>query len=281
VTDRHVPPHSPEGSDIFTRLGEDAADRLERHWRTVVGLVVVLLALGGAWALYDHRQEAREAAAQAELAKISDLYPGSGGTVPESSIRDAATRYESLLKDAPAGSARYTARLYLASAYEALDQKNQARAAYEALLKAPPIFAGPARMRLAYLALDEGDPKAASAAFDRVIADAPGLAPQASFELGRMAEAADDKDAAVAAYRNVAKAYPAAPQASEAKARLKALGVELEPAPPTPPAAPVAEGEKAAPAEPAAPANAPAPPASDPPAAVPVPAPAPAEGKAP
>jgi len=280
VTDQ-PPHHHPEGSDAFTRWGEGAAGLLETHWRKIVGVVAVVLALAGAWALHARSREAAELEAQERLAKITAVYPGGGGNIPESSIRDAVSRYEAFLKDAPDGAARDTARLYLASAYEALDQKNQARAAYEALLKAPPIFAGPARMRLAYLALEEGDPKAASAAFDRVIADAPGLAPQASFELGRMAEAADDKDAAVAAYRNVAKAYPAAPQASEAKARLKALGVELEPAPPTPPAAPVAEGEKAAPAEPAAPANAPAPPASDPPAAVPVPAPAPAEGKAP
>jgi len=263
VTDRHAPHHAPEGADRFTRWGDDAVGVLEQHWRRILAVVLVAVALGAAWAVASHRREAAESAAQERVAKIAATFPGDGANVPESVIRDAADRYEALLKDAPRGTARNTAQLYVGQAYEALGQKNQARSAYESLLSAPPVFSGPARMRLAYLAMAEGDPKAAGAAFAKVVEEAPGLAPVAAFELGRLAEGQDQKDAAIAAYRNVAATYPDTPQASEAKARLKALGVEPEPAPPAPPeAAPAegkpAEGPAAAPAE-ASPAQAPAP----------------------
>lgn len=270
MTDRHAPPHAPEGPDRFTRWGEDAAGLLERHWRRILAVVLVTVALGAAWAVQSHRREAAEAAAQEGVAKIADLFPGGGGNIPESVIHDAAERYQALLKDAPKGPARDTAQLFLGEAYEALGQRNQARAAYEALRSAPPVFSGPARMRLAYLALAEGDPQAAGAAFTQVVETSPGLAPQAAFELGRLAEGQGRKEAAVAAYRQVTQAYPNAPQASEAKARLTALGVEPEPAPPAP--APAEAPEAGAP--PSAPAEAP----PEAPAQTPAEAPAPAGG---
>jgi len=272
VTDQ-PPHHHPEGSDAFTRWGEGAAGLLETHWRKIVGVVAVVLALAGAWALHARSREAAELEAQERLAKITAVYPGGGGNIPESSIRDAVSRYEAFLKDAPDGAARDTARLYLGTAYTALGERNQARATFRALLNAPQAFAGPARLRLAYLALADGDRQAAARAFDDVIAYAPALAPQAGLELGRMVEQEGDNEAAIAAYRKVAEIYKGTPQASEAKTRLKALGVDLEPVPPEPVTTVEPGGGEA-----------PAPPAAEAPAAVPAETPAesaPAEGKAP
>lgn len=270
MTDRHAPPHAPEGPDRFTRWGEDATGLLERHWRRIVAVVLVLMALGAAWAVQSHRRETAEMAAQERVARIADSFPGNGGNVPASVIQDAAGRYEAVLKDAPRGAARNTARLFAGEAYEALGQPDRARAAYEALLSAPAVFSGPARMRLAYLALAEGDDKAAGAGFSKVVEAVPGLAPQAAFELGRLAEGRDLKDAAIAAYRQVTASYPSSPQAAEAKARLKALGVEPEPAPPAA-EAPASEAPVSAPAEAPAPADTGA--AEDTPAPAPEPGP--------
>jgi tetratricopeptide (TPR) repeat protein len=233
VTDRHGPPHIPDDGDRFTRWGEDATSLLEVHWRRLLGAALVLFVLGGTWVVYDRHRDTRETEAQAEVARIADLFPGAvGSNVPASSIRDAAGRYEAFLKDAPSGPARFTAQLYLAQAYEAVGEADQARTAYEALQKAPRPFSGPARLRLAYLALAQGDTRGASAAFEQVVADDPGLAPQAAFELGRVAEQLDQTEVAIAAYRKVSEQYGSAPQAAEAQARIRALGGEPEtPAP--------------------------------------------------
>lgn len=229
MTDRHGPHHTPEEDDRFTRWGEEATGVLETHWRKLVGGLVLCIALGGAWAAYDHNRNTREMAAQAQVAQIVDLYPGdSPGAIPESSIRAAATRYETFLKDAPEGPARFIAQLYVAQAYDALGEGPRARASYEALQEAPAPFSGPARLRLAYLALTEGDTQRASAAFEAVAANDPGLAPQAALELGRLAEQAGQPELAIAAYRKVSERFPAAPQAAEAQARVRALGGEPE-----------------------------------------------------
>jgi tetratricopeptide (TPR) repeat protein len=233
VTDRHGPPHIPDDGDRFTRWGEDATSLLEAHWRRLLGAAVVLFVLGGTWVVYDRHRGTREAEAQAEVAHIADQFPGAlGSNVPESSIRDAAGRYEAFLKDAPSGPARFTAQLYLAQAHEAVGEMDKARTAYEALQNAPRPFSGPARLRLAYLALSQGDTQGASAAFEKVVADDPGLAPQAALELGRVAEQLGQTDAAIAAYRNVSEQFGSTPQAAEAQARIRALGGEPEtPAP--------------------------------------------------
>lgn len=243
-----VHPHGPDAPDRFTRWGEDAGIWLEDHWRRLVGALVLLVLVGSGWAWYDHSRNAALSAARARVAEIATQFPGSGGDVPETAIRSALSRYETFLKGAPRNSTPYwTARLYLAQAHDALGEFDAARTAYEAVAGGPAVFAGPARMRLAYLAAARGDLKAAGVEFAKVVDRYPGLAPQAGLEQGRLAEAADRKDLAIAAYQLVSEHFPDTPQASEAEVRLKALGVVSEPAP-APEAAPAPEKGAAPPA---------------------------------
>jgi predicted negative regulator of RcsB-dependent stress response len=276
MTDPAHPHHHPDAPDRFTRWGEDAGAWLEDHWRRALGVTVLLVLVGTGWAWYDHSRNVALSAARARVAEIATQFPGDGDDVPETAIRSALSRYETFLKTAPRNSTPYwTARLYLAEAHDALGEADAARAAYEEVLKGPVVFAGPARMRLAYMAVAAGDTQAAGTAFDKIVERYPGLAPQAALEQGRLAEAAKAKDAAIAAYKLVTEKFPETPQASDADARLRALGVVPEPAPAPPTAPAPAPNTKAAP--PAAPGPAEkAPPAAAAPAAPPaVPAPAP------
>jgi predicted negative regulator of RcsB-dependent stress response len=256
-----VHPHGHDAPDRFTQWGEDAGAWLEDHWQRVVGALVLLVLVGSGWAWYDHSRNAAISAAGSRVAEIATQFPGNGGEVPETAVRSALSRYEAFLKGAPGNSTPYwTAQLYLAQAHEALGETDAARSAYEVVRKGPAVFAGPAAMRLAYLAADQGDTQAAGAAFATVVDRYPGLAPQAALEQGRMAEAAGEKDVAITAYKGVSEGFAATPPAAEAEARLRALGVVPEPAPAVPAeAAPAADGEEAPPAD----APGPAPPAAD------------------
>lgn len=238
-------PHPHDAPDRYTRWGEDVGVWLEDHWRRALGVAGLLVLVGTGWAWYGHGRNVALAAARARVAEIATQFPGDGADVPETAVRSALARYETFLNDAPRGSTPYwTARLYLAEAHDALGETDAARAAYEAVLKGPAVFAGPARMRLAYMAVAAGDTQAAGTAFDKIVEQDPGLAPQAALEQGRMAEAANAKDAAIAAYQLVTAKFAQTPQASEADARLRALGVEPEPAPAPPAAAaPEAPGQ--------------------------------------
>jgi len=255
MTDPAHPHH--EAPDRFTRWGEDVGVWLEDHWQRVVGVVVLLVLVGSGWAWYGHSRNAVLSVARARVAEIATQFPGDGGDVPETAIRSALSRYEAFLKDVPKGTTPYwTARLYLAQAHDALGEADAAREAYEAVLKAPAVFAGPARMRLAYLAAAQGDTQAAGTAFAKVVEQYPGLAAQAALEQGRLAEAADQNEAAIVAYKLVAAKFRETPQASEADARLRALGVEPEPAPAPAATAEAAPETEGAPATPAAEGNA-------------------------
>jgi len=243
-------PHGHDAPDRYTRWGEDATAWVEMHWQRAVGAVVLLVVMGAGWAWYDHSRSQLLSAARAKVAEIAAQFPGPGDDVPEPAIRTALSRYETFLETAPKDTTPYwMARLNAAQAHEALGEVDEARAAYEAVMKGPAVFAGPARMRLGYLAAAQGDGKAAGTAFANVVDRYPGLAPQAALEQGRLAEAADQKDVAIAAYQLLAENFRDTPQASEAEARLKALGVTPEPAPaPEFAPAPAAEGDAAAPA---------------------------------
>lgn len=227
-----VHPHHHDAPDRFTRWGEDAASILEAHWRRILGGVVVVLLLGAVWVWHAHSRNRTISDGLTKVAEIAAQFPGDGGEVPEPAIRTALERYETFLKGAPKGSSAYwIARFHVAEAHDALGETDAARTAFEALLQAPPVYRGPARMRLAYLALAGGDLKVAGAAFAKVAEENPGLAPQAVLEQGRLAEFAGDKDAAIAAYKQVTAKYTASLQAAEADTRLRALGVEPELAP--------------------------------------------------
>jgi predicted negative regulator of RcsB-dependent stress response len=268
MTDPAHPHQHPDAPDRFTRWGEDAGAWLEDHWRRALGVTVLLVLVGAGWAWYDHSRNVALSAARARVAEIATQFPGDGDDVPETAIRSALSRYETFLKTAPRNSTPYwTARLYLAEARDALGEADAAKAAYEAVLQGPAVFAGPARMRLAYMAIAAGDTQAAGTAFDKIVEEFPGLAPQAALEQGRLAEAANAKDAAIAAYKLVTAKFPQTPQASEADARLQALGVkpEAEAAPPAA-AAPAPKVEVTSPAAPGK--------VETPPAAAPAPSPA-------
>jgi len=265
-------PHPHDAPDRFTRWGEDAGIWLEDHWKKVVGAVALLIVVGIGWAWYDHSRNAVLSAARSRVAEIATQFPGNGGDVPETAIRSALTRYEEFLKTAPRNSTPYwIARLNVAQAHDALGETDAAKEAYEAVTKGPAVFAGPARMRLAYLAAAGGDLKTAESEFAKIVDQYPGLAPQAALEQGRLAEAAGQKDVAIAAYKMVTENFDVTPQASEADARLKALGVAPEP----PPAAPAAPTEPALQSEGGAAPKAEGKTEATPPAAAPEPAPAP------
>lgn len=222
LTDRDLPQHP--GDDRFLAWGEQATGVMERHFRTILMVVVLVVVLGVGWVLFDRSRVKAQTAAQGRLAEIAEIYPGSGDPVEETSIRLAAEKYEAFLADSPGGTAARMATFYLAQAKEALGEPDAARAGYESLLSGPPEFARLARLRLAYLHMAAGESQAAGAAFESLRTEDPTLAPQAALELGRLAELTADADTAIKQYVVVAKSFPDTSHAVQATMRIRALG---------------------------------------------------------
>ncbi|MFQ5509917.1 MAG: tol-pal system YbgF family protein [Leptospirillia bacterium] len=230
MSDRHtVPPVEHIDGDRFTRWGDDAAEMLQEHIMKVVALVALLIVGGVGWTLYTNQQEASRIEALGKVAVIARTFPGEISE-PEPApvlIERAAEQYETFLQSAKPGAARNLATLNLGRAREALGDTEAARALYESLKSSPGAFSSVARMRLGFLAAEAGDIKSAGAAFESVVSDSPGFAPQAALELGRLAESTGS-EMAIEVYRSVALRFSESLQASEAEARIRALGGEVE-----------------------------------------------------
>ncbi len=114
----------PTGPDGFIRIGEDASGFLEDHLKTILAVVGVVVVLVLGWVAMERMYESGEVKAQATLAKITAVYPGSTSgshtALPESTIRDAIDRYKAFLADDARGISVHLAWFNLGQAYEAI-----------------------------------------------------------------------------------------------------------------------------------------------------------------
>ncbi|MDH4229838.1 MAG: tetratricopeptide repeat protein [Nitrospirota bacterium] len=254
MSDQHTPHSHPTG-DVFTRAGEDIADLLEANWKLLVGVMVMVIAVGTGVIMYQRSAAKDQANLQGKVAEIAAGFPGaSGSMVMPGSAETAILRYEALLGKA-SGPARYTALMYLGQAYQSVGKADEARARYEELTKGPALFAAMGHMRLGYLAADAADYPAAVAAFQKAASLDAALAVQAKMDAAYVAEASGDSATAITRYTELIKGHPDFVQAREAESRIRVLGgdpdVLLGRAKPTPPAlfsAPTGTPEMATPA---------------------------------
>lgn len=227
ATPHMPPPHSPD-SNRFIQIGEEATGFLEDHLKNIVMVIAAVLLLAAGWVMIQHNQEKSRMEAQDRLVAIAAIYPGDGGgELPEPTIREAIEQYTAFIAEGPSGTAPFLAQFNLGRAYEAVGDAEAAANAYKQAAQGPAVVAGAAGLRLGYLLVSSDDKQAAGEAFSRVISTHPGLAPQAATEIAYLAEMAGATEVAIEHYRQIMKTYSNAPQASEAQARIRALGGEL------------------------------------------------------
>jgi tetratricopeptide (TPR) repeat protein len=242
---------------------EQFGDWVTEHWKPVVATVGILALAGAIWGLtawMGYRAEQQAARLYAEAWKTYQTASASGQqqkTVPaeaKAGYEQAIAGFQKVRDQYPRTTHATFALYQLGNAHTALEQYDQAIAAYLAWLKdydhaelAPWVT-----QRLAYTYWQKGLPQDALAQFDRVLKmpDAPNR-DQSYFETGRILEQQGQKDKALETYNSLAKDFPSSPWSSEAIARIVALG-GTPPAretaqPQNPPGAPQVEAPTPAP----------------------------------
>jgi len=222
---------------------EELIDRYERLSDWVVGhlkpiavvtaVLVLLSVLWGGMAWWGHRSEEHAARLQAEALKA---YQGALETgkqqrflAPETktSYEQAIAGFQRVRDEYPRTTHAAFALYYLGNAHAALEQYDQAIAAYTTWIdqyqtvELVPLVI----QRLAYAYWSKGLPQDALGQFDRILKmpDAPNR-DQAYFETGRLLEQQGQKDKALETFNKVATDFPSSPWTSEAVARIIALG---------------------------------------------------------
>ncbi len=256
---------SLEPEELIDRY-EHLSDWVIAHLKPILAVTAILVLLGAVWgamAWWGHRSEEQAAGLQTEAVKMyqSALETGKQQRLlaPETktSYEQAIAGFQHVRDEYPRTTHAAFALYYIGNAHAALEQYDQAIAAYTTWLKEyqTPELVPLVSLRLAYAYWAKGLPQDALAQFDRILktSDAPNR-DQAYFETGRLLEQQGQKDKALETFNKLATDYPSSPWSSEATPRIVALGGTPPGREPKPSQATQGAGDPAKPA-PASPAS--------------------------
>jgi tetratricopeptide (TPR) repeat protein len=218
---------------------ERVSDWVAEHLKPIAATAAVLAAIGLAWgvtAWMGQRAEDQAARLYATAYKTYQsaietgqqrVLPPEARTAHEQAIAGFQDVHDRYPRTAHAAFALYA----LGNAHAALEQHDQAIAAYDAWLKEygdPQDLVPLVIQRLGYAYWAKGSLPQALEQFDRVVKmpKAPNR-DQAYFESGRLLEQQGQKDKALESYNKLAAEYPSSPWSSEAMPRIVALGGTL------------------------------------------------------
>ena len=213
-------------------LGEQIRERAKLAW-TVIGFLVFIGAVIGAYWFYQHQQETRALSLEFQGSQYFRQQPPGDEKTPaasqEENYKKAIEQYKKTIQDYPGTPSATIAQLYLGNAYMELKDFDSAISAYRSFLDKKPlneIVAGLAYQRLGYAYLAKNDYEEAQKAFESVD-HLPGAMnkDQVDYELGRVNETLGKKEEAIKRYQEMAKQYPDSLFLAEAQQRLTALGV--------------------------------------------------------
>ncbi len=229
-------------------------------WPLVIGVLLFAIVGGGGagWWWWQNRQAALLAGQAAEhYPAPTEAVSPAAGDPKKPAVADRCTKALPLYQQVTEryGHSRLAplAWYYQANCQVELGKIDDAVALYKRSISEDGLTresAQLAALRLGYLYAARGDRALAIEQFQQLGGQATALnRDQALFEVGRLQEADNNRDAALTAYRAVRKDFPKSPWSSEASARIKSLGGEIEPPPPAP------SGPTPAPAAPASPGS--------------------------
>lgn len=246
---------------------EQLSDWVVAHLKPIAAVTAVLALMGVLWgvmAWVGHRSEGHAARLQAEAFKTYQSALETGRqqrlVAPETKTgyEQAIAGFQRVRDEYPRTTHAAFALYYLGNAHAALEQYDQAIAAYTTWLdeyqtvELVPLVI----QRLAYAYWSKALPQDALGQFDRILKmpDAPNR-DQAYFETGRLFEQLGEKDKALGTFNTLATEYPSSPWTSEAVARIIALGGTPPAREPKPPQATegASDPSQAAPPSPASP----------------------------
>ena len=206
------------------------------HAKPVAAVAGVLVLIGLAWggtAWMQSRAEAEASRIQAEAFQAYQRAVEAGRhqrTLPqeaESAYQQAITEFQRLIQEHPRTTQAAYARYFMGNAQAALGRHDDAIAAYREFLSRPAAeeLVPLVTQRLAYVFWAKGNPEEALGQFERIVA-VPDAAnrDQAYFEMGQIFEQLGQKDRALETYNKLAIEYASSPWASEAAAKIVALG---------------------------------------------------------
>lgn len=204
--------------------------------KPVIGLVLLILALGGLYSFQKYRARTAEAAFSSAIetfhAEVGGIARPGAPAFAAASEKFTAARdaFDAIAKGYPSQPAGRRARYYAALCRLELGETAAAEAelsAIAAVRDASTIEPGLARLALADLALRSGKPKDAATRFQALADDASSGVPRDRSLLGlaQALEAAGDTLKARETYETLANRFPDSPYTATARTRASALGL--------------------------------------------------------
>lgn len=229
--------------DEFHRTVDELSDLVSSSRRTVItiGVTVVVLVVAGMGWFYIEGRKADESQtlfwnAEKSFREAQVGREGASAADRTAELSAAAEKFRQIAQDYSGTSSGPLAQIYLGNTQIEMGEYDAAIESYRRVVERYPRLepiVELARLRLAYAAMMKGDSELAGASLEELASRSGGRhRDQALFELGRLMESQGKREEAITRYKEITTNHPESILAVEAMARLRNLGVSLEPTAP-------------------------------------------------